>query len=172
MKDAKSQTQTAPLADCVVKLDRLQGYIRTKPTNALRGIPGFKSGQAHRIRPPAGGRFQAYGRAHWFESRTSKMKFLLESEQREAWLPPFRLTLYADDNTGLLPDEVFSVLEVLPDFQMTVLELAFDFAPELMNRKIARERCLYGKARPVQSIDSTDYWGTRRGSKRVQTYLK
>ncbi len=96
----------------------------------------------------------------------------MESERREAWLPPYRLTLYADDRTGLLPDEVFSVLEVLPDFRMTMLELAFDFAPDQVSRKFVREHGLFGKSRPVASKDGTDYWGTRRGSKRVQSYLK
>jgi hypothetical protein len=100
------------------------------------------------------------------------MKFLVESDRREAWLPPYRLTLYADDRTGLLPNEVFGVLEVLPDFRMTAMELAFDFAQEQMNRKFVREHALFGKSRPVASKGDTDYWGTRRGSKRVQSYLK
>jgi hypothetical protein len=162
----------APLPGCAVKPDRLQGYCRSNPTAALRGIPGFKSRPSHRIKPPKDGRFQAYGYVHWFESRRSGMKFLIESERREAWLPPYRLTLYADDATGLLPDEVFSVLEVLPDFRMTMLELAFDFAPEQMNGRFVRNHGLFGKSWPVAPVDSTDYWGTRRGSKRVQAYDK
>src|SRR5271168_3606392 len=105
----------APTPACTAKLDRMQGYCRSDPTAALCGISDLKSGRGHRIKPPADGRFQAYGRVHWFESRTSTMKFLVESDRREAWLPPYRVTLYADDRTGLVPDEVFSVLEVLPD---------------------------------------------------------
>jgi hypothetical protein len=159
----------------IVKLDRMQGYSRKNPTTALQGIPGLKSGRSHRINRPSDGRFQAYGRVHWFESRTSGMKLLLESEPREPWMirrRPYRLTWYADDSTGLLPDGVFSVLEVLQDFQMTMLELAFDFAPEAMNRKFVREQALFGKSHPAPSVNETDYWGTRRGSKRVQAYSK
>lgn len=100
------------------------------------------------------------------------MKFLIESERREAWLPPYRLTLYADDRFGLLPDEVFSVLEVLPDFKLTMLELAFDFPIGKVTRKFVREHALFGKSRPVPSNNGTDYLGTRRGSKRVQIYEK
>jgi hypothetical protein len=170
-KWAKGQG-AGPVDVCIVKLDRLQGYSRKNPTAALQGIPGLKSGRSHRIKRPSDGRFQAYGRVHWFESRTSGMKLLLESERREAWLPPYRLTLYADDSTGLLPEEVFGVLEVLPDFRMTTLELAFDFAPDEMNRKFVREHALFGKSRPVAGINDTDYYGTRRGSKRVQVYEK
>jgi hypothetical protein len=162
-----------PVVD--VKLDRLRGYSRTNPTAALQGIPSLKSGRSHRIKRPTDGRFQAYGRVHWFESRSSRMKLLLESEPREPWMRPrrpYRLTLYADDSTGLLPEDVFSVLEVLPDFNMTMMELAFDFAPEEMTQKFVRERVLFGKSRPVPSVNGTDYLGTRRGSKRVQIYAK
>jgi hypothetical protein len=172
-KPAKAQSWgSAPALSCMAKLDRTQGYCLSNPTAALRGVPGFDAGRGHRIDPPTDGRFQAYGYVRWFERCTSTMKFLVESDRREAWLPRYRLTLYADDRTGLLPDEVFSVLEVLPDFKLTMLELAFDFAPEQMNRKFVREHALFGKSRPVASEGTTDYWGTRRGSKRVQAYVK
>ena len=157
---------------CVTKLDRSQLYCDENPTDVLMGIPGFKSLTGHRIHTPTDGRFQPYGWVHWFKSRTSGMKFLIESERREAWLPPYRLTLYADDHTGLLPTEVFSVLEVLPNFRMTLLELAFDFEPEQMSRKFVREHALFGRSRPAEGEGDTDYWGTRRGTKRVQSYLK
>jgi hypothetical protein len=173
---AKSETGQGsgpnPVPAAAVKLDRLQVYCRRNPTAALRGILGFKSVRAHRINRPVDGGFQAYGYVHWFKSRKFGMKFLIESERREAWLPPYRLTLYADDVTGLLPGEVFSVLEVLPDFRMTMMELAFDFAPDQMNHKFARDHGLFGKSRPVEPEDGTDYWGTRKGSKRVQAYAK
>jgi hypothetical protein len=164
--------EPAPASACVAKLDRIQGYCRQNPTAAVRGIPGFKSIPGHRINPPAHGRFQPYGYVHWFESCSSGMKLLVESARREAWLPPYRLTLYADDRTGLLPSEVFAVLEVLPDFRLSLLELAFDFDSEQMDRKFVRNHGLFGKSRPARPEGETDYWGTRRGSKRVQAYVK
>jgi len=100
------------------------------------------------------------------------MKSLVESDRREAWLPSYRLTLYADDRTGLLPDQVFGILELLPDFRMTMLEVAFDFPAEEMDRKFAREHALFGKSQPAPSVGETNYAGTRRGSKRVQIYEK
>jgi hypothetical protein len=131
MRTAESGNGRVPGAaiGLIVKLDRLQLYCHRNPTAALMAISGFKSLAGHRINRPADGRFQAFSWVHWFVSETSAMKFLLESQRREAWLPPYRLTLYADDKTGLLPDEVFSVLEVLTDFKLTLLELAFDFGP-------------------------------------------
>jgi hypothetical protein len=162
----------APAPGCEVKLDRQQFYCVQNPTAALMANPAFKSLTAHRVARPHGGRFQAFGRAHWFQRTRSRMKVLIESERREAWLPPYRVTMYADDRTGLLPTEVFSVLEVLPDFRLTMMELAVDFHPVQMNRKFVREQALFGKSRPVPSVNGTDYYGTRRGTKRVQAYLK
>ena len=41
-----------------------------------------------------------------------------------------------------------------------------------MNRRYVRRRCLFGKTRPRPSVKGTDYWGSRKGIKRVQIYLK
>jgi hypothetical protein len=162
----------APTPACLAKLDRMQGYSHSNPTAALRRVPGFKAGRGHRIKPPAGERFQPYGYVQWFENQTSAMKFLVESKRREAWLPPYRLTLYGDDRSGLSPGEAFSVLEVLHDFHMTMLELAFDFAPNHIDRNFVRNHALFGKSQPVPSIGTSDYWGSRRGTKRAQSYFK
>lgn len=41
-----------------------------------------------------------------------------------------------------------------------------------MNREYVRRRCLFGKTRPSPSVKRTDYWGSRKGTKRVQIYFK
>lgn len=41
-----------------------------------------------------------------------------------------------------------------------------------MNRKYVRSHCLFGKTRPSPSAKETDYWGSRKGIKRVQVYFK
>jgi hypothetical protein len=54
---------------------------------------------------------------------------------------------------------------------MTMVELAFDFTKGL-DRRIVRREGLFGKTRPLPSVGNTDYWGTRKGMKRVQCYFK
>jgi hypothetical protein len=159
-------------AECIAKLDRLRLVCTQDPTPALKLVPGFQSLNSHFIRRPAAGKFQAYGRVHWFGCRKSRMKFLIESERREKWIKPYRVTLFADDRQGLLPSEVFSVLEVLPDFQLTLIELAFDFRGGVVNRRFVRNHALFGKSQPRPSVEGTDYWGTRAGTKFVRTYQK
>jgi hypothetical protein len=113
-------------AECMAKLDRMQGSCDQDPTRALIGLAGFRSFPARAIQRKAG-TFRPYRRAQWFHSQRSTSKFAIESEALERWLSPFRLTLFADDVAGLLPGEVFIVLELVPDFQLTMIELAFDY---------------------------------------------
>jgi hypothetical protein len=101
------------------------------------------------------------------------MKFSIESKPQERWMAPFRVTLYADDKSGLLPEEVFSVLELLSATQrLTLVELAFDFCGPTIDRKFVRLFGLFGRSQRVRSSDKTDYWGTRKSSKLVKSYNK
>jgi hypothetical protein len=157
-------------ADCVVRLDRLQGYCFKDPTSALTNVPGFQSSPVIRLRP-ARGSFQPYACVQRFHSARNKATFVIESEPNDRFMFPFRLTFIADDVDGLLSAQLFSVLEITPDFHMTMVELAFDFTDGL-TRQIVRREALFGKCRPIPSVGNTDYWGTRRGMKRVQCYFK
>jgi hypothetical protein len=71
-------SRPAPVPGCVTKLDRLQLYCDDDPTDELMAVPSLKSRRGHRINRPADGRFQAYGRVHWFDSHNSEMKLLIE----------------------------------------------------------------------------------------------
>lgn len=112
---------------CVVKLDRMQIVLQQNPSPALRDLPAFRRFPSHWIRRKPGQKFLPYKRAQWFWSERSSMKFAIECEPLEPWLAPYRLTLIADDWTGLRPVEIFSILELIPDFKLTTLEIAFDF---------------------------------------------
>jgi hypothetical protein len=152
-------------------LDRMRGVCNENPAAALLGLPGFTRVQSRRIVRPADGSFQAYGRADWYQTGRGETKVAVESDRSQHWLWPYRITFVADDATGLLPRDVLGVMEILPDFQMTMVELAFDFAG-VLTRRYVRQHLLFGKTRPVPSVDGTDYWGTRNGMKRVQCYWK
>jgi hypothetical protein len=156
---------------CVCKIDRFRGYTHENPTDVFIGHPGFRRGKACRIEK--GKRFEPYGRAHWFHSRTSRTELCIESKPRETWIAPFRITLYADDRTGLLPDDVLGALELLPGkFKLSLIELAFDFSGPTIDRQFVRHYGLFGRSRRAQSSDVTDYWGSRRSGKLIKSYTK
>jgi hypothetical protein len=158
-------------AECLPRLDRLQGVCDQDPTQPLIGVAGLWSGQKRQIRAQTKGSFQPYGCAQWFHGARNGLKVAIESDRRERFLSPYRLTLFADDLTGLLPAEVFNVLEQVPDFQLTMIELALDF-PEGLDRGKVRQHVLFGKTRPAPSVNGTDYWGTRKGLKLCRCYFK
>ena len=157
-------------SECVARLDRLQGYCVKNPTSALTDVPGFQGSTIRRLQR-VNDKFQPYACVRWFQSTRNGAKFVIDSERMHGFVDPFRITFFADDVDGLLRSEIFRVLELVPDFRMTMVELAFDFTAGL-NRQIARQEGLFGKSRPIQSVGSTDYWGTRKGMKRVQCYFK
>lgn len=156
---------------CTAKLDRFICFCDEDPTRQLMGVTRFKSESSHFIKPYHDGRFQPYSRVHSFRDWHSDMKFKIESRRREPWMPAYRITLYADDRTGLLPEQLFAVLEVIPKFKLSVIEIAFDFSPSI-SRTLLRQRVLFGKSRPAPPKDTTSYWGTPKGSKGVRIYYK
>jgi hypothetical protein len=113
--------------ECVVILDMVRYTMTANPIPSFMRLPGFRSLQSTWIRPPKPGEFRAYGRAHWFQRIGSGMKFCVESNPREPWLAPYSVSIFADDETGLLPDEVFSLRELMPEAKLTLLEIAVDF---------------------------------------------
>jgi len=151
----------APGADWRVVLDRVRFGCERDPSRILVGVPGLVPLPPKRVRPYRHHGFQPYAQLQWWRDERSGMTLLVESERTKHWLRwPFRLTFIADDGTGLLPTQLFSVLEVLPQFYLLMAEISFDFAGQLTRREI-QQRVLFGKARPTKSDARVDRWGNR-----------
>lgn len=162
-------------ADCIAILDVVRFVCDENPLPALKQLPGFRSLQSTWVKRPPPGKCQGYGRVHWFQREGSRMKFCVESERREGWLAPYSITLFADDRTGLLPQEVFSILEVCPKTKLTLVEFALDFSPlSTVNRVFVRRWGMFGKSqRDFWNKNSAgDWWGSRLGKKRIKSYWK
>jgi hypothetical protein len=157
---------------CVALLDMLIFLCTENPSHALMQVPGFKSGRSHWVKDAERCR---YHRVHWFRSVKSKMKFCIYSEPLDGWLEPFKVVLFADDQTGLLPSEVFGILEVMPAARLLLVELAFDFSPlSNVNESFVRRYGIFGKSRRdrVTKNPNGDWWGSKKGGKRVKSYFK
>jgi hypothetical protein len=157
---------------CVALLDIVRFWSMVNPTRALMGLPNFKSQRSYRVSEPEKER---YARAHWFRSKTSTMKFCIHSEPLDYWLAPYRLTLYADDQSGLLPTELFSILEVMPKATLLMVELAFDFSPLTgVTGEFVRRYGIFGKAHRDRKTKNRSgmWWGAKKGGKRIKSYFK
>jgi hypothetical protein len=160
--------------DCVALLDRLRFVCDDDPTTNLRKLSDFSAGQNIFLRTAVDS-FQPYGRAQWFSSKHSGTKFCIESEQRHGWLAPASVTLIADDRTGLLPAEVLPVAGAIKTPTLAMAEEALDFSPlSGVDRQFVRRHGLFGKLhRDLETENPVgDWWGSRRGAKRVKSYTK
>lgn len=164
-----------PGRNCVVILDLLRYTMKESPIPAFMGLPGFQSLQNTRIKRPPLDEFQGYARAHWFKRYGSEMKFCVELEPREHYLAPYSVSLFADDNTRLLPEEVFAIRELMPGAKLTLAEVAIDFVlVGEVNRAFVRGHGVFGKSqRDISNKNPTvDRWGTKKSGKCIKSYEK
>jgi hypothetical protein len=159
---------------CVAIVDVLRFTCAQDPLPALRQHPHFRCRSCRRIKRTPG-KFQAYGRVHWFQDRQSEMKICVESNKQEPWLADYRISFYADDSTGLEAGLLLSVLELMTRTKLTFCEFALDFSPlSQVDRVYVRRRTVFGKSR--RDLTSTnpvgEWWGSRRGTKRIVSYFK
>jgi hypothetical protein len=165
----------APGRDCFALLDVLRITCDDDPTAALKGLGIFHGLQNCRLTPKEGTGFLPYGRASWFRGSASAGRLCVESDRQAFWLAPYRVTIYADDRTGLLVDQVLEILELMPSARMIMIELALDFPlTSPVSRDFVRQHGLFGKSRKDSSVPNptVDRWGARRAQKRLKSYTK
>jgi hypothetical protein len=146
-----------------------------KHISALRHLPGFAAKSNTWIKRRGSEHFQAYGRAQWFIDHKSGLKASVEYEPKEPWLAAYAITFYADDRSGLVRDRVLSILAELPPAELKKVEVAVDFAMTTpVDRNYVKRYGLFGKSKRDRKGVNTagDWWGSRRGGKRVVSYLK
>lgn len=164
-------------ARCVVLvlIDVLRFTCNENPLPALRDIPGLQGRSNSWIKRRGSEHFQVYGRAQWFIDHKSGLKASVEYEPKEPWLAAYAITFYADDRSGLVRDRVLSILAELPPAELKKVEVAVDFAMTTpVDRNYVKRYGLFGKSKRDRKGVNTagDWWGSRRGGKRVVSYLK
>jgi hypothetical protein len=132
-------------SSCEVRLDRLfLGADGRGPS--IKNIHGFRCSQGHRLRP--GPKLATYRRMKRFLSETSSSQVVLRYEKSATWLPKWRIEMRGDDQTGITPDEIDAVLACCWTHKLSLVELAFDFAPgSAVDEKFVLQHGLFGKSR-------------------------
>jgi hypothetical protein len=163
-----------PDHECIVILDVMRLSCHDNPTAAIAALPDFYSLGSHYVRSVNPQWFQPYRRVAWFKHQASGMKIRIESEPLLGSLAPYRVSIYADDQTGLRHQHVFSLLEIMPIATLTFMELAFDFCLTTdVTRKYVRRHGIFGKSwRMVDNNPVRDRWGSAKGTKIAKSYYK
>jgi len=153
---------------CEAKTDRLVITANAVPLAELGKIPRFRAKHPKRLWK------QLYRTATRIMDTGNLREFIVESAPNAGWLPKYRIAIVPRDPTGLMFEELRSVLELLPRFKIVVLEIALDFPLEsVMDTSFVRQHMLCGKTRMrVGGTALHERGGTTRSAKVVRAYAK
>jgi len=152
---------------CECKIDRVILTTNTLSWKAIFGIPGYVPQDPYRLRR------QNYRFAQRFRGTGSISEIVIEYARTASWFPHFRITIIPRDQTGLQYEDFRLLLEVLPSFKITVLEVAWDFPSGcVVDLDYVRRFGLFGSTwMQPGSNPFHDKWGNT-GSKIVRAYFK
>lgn len=159
--------------DCAVRLDRLRIRSTEFPKAAVLTIPGLRITRDVFLR----GRqatFKPYARVCELHSN-SGWRMSVEYDRIARWVAFCMITLVADDQKGLQPTDVFSILELLPKTELALVELAFDFEHDSdVTRQFVEQHAIFGKSRLRRNdkYPGSIWYGARRSPKMVRAYWK
>jgi hypothetical protein len=89
-----------------------------------------------------------YARSRQYQSITGDTKIFWQYQRLKGWLKPWKITIVADDRTGLSYEQVQQVLKHCRYYRFLTVEIAVDFCPlARVNRRIVRQHAVFGKTR-------------------------
>jgi hypothetical protein len=157
---------------CRVRVDRVQAGARSGSSH-LPEFPQFECLRNSFVRSQTP--FRTYQRVSTYRNDRTKTKLFVQHACIPPWLPPCKVTAIGSDDDGLQRSELESVLGAFGDYQLLMVEIAFDFSPELgLDADSVRRRVLCGKSqlRLEGERCGEAHFGTRKSEKYVRCYFK
>jgi hypothetical protein len=111
---------------CKAKTDRIVLTTDQFPWQAFQSLPGYR----FRAKRTLWGNKKLYGIAQPIAGTGTVREIIIEHDRKTPWVAPFRLTITPKD-CGLECADLAAILELLPTFEIMVLEIALDFAEAL-----------------------------------------
>ncbi len=116
-----------------------------------------------------------YARCRHYKSLRDDTKIYWQYRRQKGWLEPWKITIVADDKTGLAYEDFDRVTRRCRLYHFLTVELAIDFSPSMgISRGFIPQHATFGKSRPraKHSLDRVLYRGRRRSNKLVRCYAK
>ena len=152
--------------DAACKSDRLVLTTDSLSWDAILGLPGYVLQKERRLRE------KAYRFARPIRGTGSIGEITVEHHRTAGWFPHFRITVVPRDGTGLQYDDLRSLLEILPNFAISILEIAWDFPVDCgVDLEFVRQFGLFGRTWMEAWTRYHAKWGGT-GSKIVRAYMK
>jgi hypothetical protein len=152
----------------VCKIDRVVLAVDTDsfPWEQIRALPGWVARKERRLWE------KAYRFALPIDGTGSIREIVIEHKRAASWFPRFRITVCPHDETGLQFEDLRLLLELLPNFELRLLEIALDFPVHCgIDLEFIRRFGLFGKTRLEGWSRYHAKWG-HWGSKIVRAYMK
>ncbi len=156
----------------VVRIDRVQFVSWARPGWRPPTLQGFKVTRDSFVRSETS--LKTYARCRQYQSTTNDTKIYWQYERQHSWLKPWKVTVVADDKTGLSYEEIDAVIRHCRFYRFLTIEVAIDFRPSTgVGRKFVRRHAIFGKSRRVKKHKHRGlYWGGRKCGKLVRCYYK
>ncbi len=88
-----------------------------------------------------------YARSRQYQSLTDDTKIFWQYQRLKGWLKPWKVTMVADDETGLSYEQIQGVLKHCRYHRFLTIEIAVDFCPSAgINKKFVRQHGVFGKS--------------------------
>ncbi len=115
-----------------------------------------------------------YARCRQYKSLKDDTKIYWQYERLKGWLKPWKITIVADDKTGLSYEQIDNVLGHCRFYRFLIIEVAIDFSPSMgVDRQFVRRHAVFGKSRRSRRKENSIlYWGGRKSEKLVRCYDK
>ena len=89
-----------------------------------------------------------YARSRQYQSLTDDTTIFWQYQRLKGWLKPWKITIIADDVTGLSYEQVQHVLKHCRYYRFLIVEIAIDFCPSAgINKRFVRQHAVFGKSR-------------------------
>jgi hypothetical protein len=154
---------------CECKLDRVVLTARNLSWRSFRDL-GYRDFTPQRLWN------QNYRFVRRLKGSGSIRSINIEYEPNAAWLAPFRITIIPRDETGVGVQDLRSILELIPDLKIVLMEIAFDFPiGSVVDVAYVRKHLLSGKMWLPLGTDADPFhqrWGRAASSKTDRVYAK
>jgi hypothetical protein len=140
-----------PERQVLVRLDRIQLVcIAPRDDRPPKRIDGFKRVKDSFVRRQT--TESTYARRSEYRSLTNEAAVFWQYRKQRPWLPPWKVTIVADDKAGLSCKEIGRILAHCNSYRILTVEIALDFDPARVNRGFIRRHAVFGKSRRRRSV--------------------
>ena len=89
-----------------------------------------------------------YARCRQYQSTTDDTKIFWQYQRLKGWLRPWKVTIVADDKTGLSYEQIQGVLKFCRHHRFLTIEVAVDFCRSAgIDKRFVRQHGVFGKSR-------------------------